>query len=169
MLNSIPYLSIGLDVGANFTWMSIILPNDILTGKPFKILHSAPHSRVLAVTKIKKYQRHILLNVIASLNPPKSTTSHSYAPFVIRGLTAPPKIPSSLMNSTNTRMRKLHNNKFDSKKATKIELDASIKTSFILDDDVINLHNFVRDYYYIKGLQSAVVLKLKVTSPPTHI
>ncbi len=42
MLESIPYLSVGLDVGADFTWMSIMLPNGILTGKPFKIIHSDP-------------------------------------------------------------------------------------------------------------------------------
>ena len=30
MLESIPYLSVGLDVGADFTWMSIMLPNGTL-------------------------------------------------------------------------------------------------------------------------------------------
>ena len=40
MLESIPYLSVGLDVGADFSWMSIMLPNGSLAGKPFKILHS---------------------------------------------------------------------------------------------------------------------------------
>ncbi len=44
MLNCIPYLSVGLDVGADFTWMSIMLPNGTLTGKPFKIIHSDPQS-----------------------------------------------------------------------------------------------------------------------------
>ncbi len=52
MLESIPYLSVGLDVGADFTWMSIMLPNGTLTDKPFKILHSDPASRDLAVAKI---------------------------------------------------------------------------------------------------------------------
>ena len=37
MPESIPYLSVGFDVGADFTWMSIMLPNGILIGKPFKI------------------------------------------------------------------------------------------------------------------------------------
>ena len=54
MFESIPYLSVGLDVGADFTWMSIMLPNGILTGKPFKIIHSDPQSRELAVSKIKE-------------------------------------------------------------------------------------------------------------------
>lgn len=33
MPESIPYLSVGFDVGADFTWMSIMLPNGILIGK----------------------------------------------------------------------------------------------------------------------------------------
>ena len=45
MPESIPYLSVGFDVGADFTWMSIMLPNGILIGKPFKIIHSDPQSR----------------------------------------------------------------------------------------------------------------------------
>ena len=57
-------------------------------------------------------------------------------------------------------VRKLHNDKFDSKKAAKVGLDASIKTSIVPDDAVIDLRNLVRDYYYYKDLQSAIVLKL---------
>ncbi len=50
------YLSVGLDVGTDFTWMSIMLPNGMLAGKPFKIVHSDPQSRKLAVAKIKEAQ-----------------------------------------------------------------------------------------------------------------
>ena len=57
-------------------------------------------------------------------------------------------------------VRKLHNDKFDSKKAAKVGLDASLKTSIVPDDTVIDLCNLVRDYYYFKDLQSAIVLKL---------
>lgn len=57
-------------------------------------------------------------------------------------------------------VRKLHNDKFDSKKAAKVGQDASLKTSIVPDDAVIDLRNLVRDYYYFRDLQSAVVLKL---------
>lgn len=57
-------------------------------------------------------------------------------------------------------IRKLHNDKFDSKKAAKVGLDLSLKTSIIPDDNVADLRNLVRDYYYFKDLQSAIVLKL---------
>lgn len=42
-LNNINYnlfISVGIDVGADFSWMSIALPNQTFVGKPFKILHS---------------------------------------------------------------------------------------------------------------------------------
>lgn len=68
--------------------------------------------------------------------------------------------PIITKNSTNMNVRKLHNNKFDSKKAAKVGLDASLKTSIVPDDTVIDLRNLVRDYYYFKDLQSAIVLKL---------
>lgn len=48
------YLSVGMDVGANFTWMSIALPNQTLHGKPFKLLHFSIDSLEAAVSKIKE-------------------------------------------------------------------------------------------------------------------
>lgn len=46
------------------------------------------------------------------------------------------------------------------KKAAKVGLDASLKASIVPDDAIIDLRNLVRDYYYFKDLQSAIVLKL---------
>ena len=48
------FLSVGMDVGADFTWMSIVLPNQTLLGKPFKILHSSMDSLEAAASKIKE-------------------------------------------------------------------------------------------------------------------
>lgn len=46
------------------------------------------------------------------------------------------------------------------KKAAKVGLGAFLKTSSISDDDIIDLRNLIRDYYYFKDLQFAIVLKL---------
>ncbi|WP_353601605.1 transposase [Clostridium sp. KNHs214] len=48
------FISVGIDVGADFSWMSIALPNQAFVGKPFKILHSNIDSLELAVSKIKE-------------------------------------------------------------------------------------------------------------------
>ncbi len=160
MLQSIPYLSVGLDVGADFTWMSIILPNGTLTGKPFKLLHSDPHSRVLAVVKIKEAQETYSLESCCFLE----SNGICHIPLLCflrdKGFDCSVINPIITKNSTNMNIRKLHNDKFDSKRAAKAGLDASLKTSIVPDDAVIYLRNLVRGYYYFKDLQSSVVLKL---------
>lgn len=160
MLDSIPYLSVGLDVGSDFSWMSIMLPNGTLTGKPFKLLHSDPPSRELAVTKIKEAQEMYSLKSRCFLE----STGIYHIPLLYflsdKGFDCSVINPIITKNSTNMNIRKLHNDKFDSKKAAKVGLDTSLKTSIIPDDDIIDLRNLVRDYYYFKDLQSAIVLKL---------
>lgn len=160
MLENIPYLSVGLDVGADFTWMSIMLPNGVLTGKPFKILHSDPRSRELAVAKIKEAQEMYSLKSRCFLE----STGIYHIPLLCflrdKGFDCSVINPIITKNSTNMNVRKLHNDKFDSKKAAKVGLDASLKTSIVPDDNIIDLRNLVRDYYYFKDLQSAIVLKL---------
>ena len=48
------FISVGIDVGADLSWMSITLPNQQLVGKPYKILHSSMNSLTTAVSKIKE-------------------------------------------------------------------------------------------------------------------
>ena len=48
------FLSVGIDVGADFSWMSIALPNQQFVGKPYKILHHSTDSLITAVSKIKE-------------------------------------------------------------------------------------------------------------------
>jgi hypothetical protein len=49
-----PYLSVGIDVGADFSEMSMALPNFQLIGKTFKIFHNRLDSLSSAVDRIKK-------------------------------------------------------------------------------------------------------------------
>ena len=161
MLDSIPFLSVGLDVGADFSWMSIALPNGTFLGKPFKIIHSDPLSRDLAVTKIKEAQELYSLKSRCFLE----STGIYHIPLLCflrdKGLDCFVINPIITKNSTNINIRKLHNDKFDSKKAALVGLNTSVKTSIIPDDSVVDLRNLVRDYYYFKDQQSAFVLKLE--------
>ena len=154
------YLSVGLDVGADFTWMSIALPNGAFIGKPFKIVHSDPRSRDLAVTKIKEAQETYSLKSRCFLE----STGIYHIPLLCflrdKGFDCSVINPIITKNSTNINIRKLHNDKFDSKKAALVGLNVSLKTSILPDDSVVDLRNLVRDYYYFKDLQSAVALKL---------
>ena len=154
------YLSVGLDVGADFTWMSIALPNGSFIGKPFKIVHSDPRSRDLAVAKIKEAQETYSLKSRCFLE----STGIYHIPLLCflrdKGFDCSVINPIITKNSTNINIRKLHNDKFDSKKAALVGLNVSLKTSIIPDDSVVDLRNLVRDYYYFKDRQSAVALKL---------
>ena len=154
------YLSVGLDVGADFTWMSIALPNGSFIGKPFKIVHSDPGSRDLAVAKIKEAQETYSLKSRCFLE----STGIYHIPLLCflrdKGFDCSVIHPIITKNSTNISIRKLHNDKFDSKKAALVGLNVSLKTSIIPDDSVVDLRNLIRDYYYFKDLQSAVALKL---------
>ena len=154
------YLSVGLDVGADFTWMSIALPNGSFVGKPFKIIHSDSRSRDLAVTKIKEAQETYSLKSRCFLE----STGIYHIPLLCflrdKGFDCSVIHPIITKNSTNISIRKLHNDKFDSKKAALVGLNVSLKTSIIPDDSVVDLRNLIRDYYYFKDLPSAVALKL---------
>ena len=154
------YLSVGLDVGADFTWMSIALPNGSFIGKPFKIVHSDPGSRDLAVAKIKEAQETYSLKSRCFLE----STGIYHIPLLCflrdKGFDCSVINPIITKNSTNISIRKLHNDKFDSKKAALVGLNVSLKTSIIPDDSVVDLRNLIRDYYYFKDLPSAVALKL---------
>ena len=48
------FISVGIDVGADFSFMSTALPNQTLVGKPFKIVHANLNSLEKAVSIIKK-------------------------------------------------------------------------------------------------------------------
>lgn len=48
------YLSVGIDVGSAFSWMSIVDPDENLILKPFKIIHNSLDSLERALAAIRK-------------------------------------------------------------------------------------------------------------------
>ena len=48
------FISIGVDVGADFSWMSILTPDHKPVGKPFKICHNSLDSLEQAILRIRK-------------------------------------------------------------------------------------------------------------------
>lgn len=154
------FISVGIDVSADFSWMSIALPNQQFVGKPYKILHNSMNSLSTAVSKIKEAEELYSLESRIFL---ESTGIYHYPLFCYlrdKGFNCSVINPIITKNSTNINIRKLHNDKFDSKKAALVGLNSSLKTSVIPDEDIADLRNLVRDHYYFKDLQSAVVLKL---------
>ena len=48
------YISVGIDVKADFSFMSIALPNQTFVGKPFRITHSNLNLLETAILKIRE-------------------------------------------------------------------------------------------------------------------
>ena len=154
------FISVGIDVGADFSFMSIALPNQTFVGKPFKITHSNLNSLKAAVSKIKEAEESNSLKARIFL---ESTGVYHYPLFCYlrdKGFNVSVINPIITNNSTNLNVRKVHNDKFDSKKLALIALKPDLKTSVIPSDFVLNIRNLVREYYRLKDQTSAYVNKL---------
>lgn len=155
------FISVGIDVGADFSWMSIALPNQTFVGKPFKILHSNLNSLSSAVTKIKEAEELYSLESRIFL---ESTGIYHYPLFCYlrdKGLNVSVINPIITKNSTNMNIRKVHNDRFDSKKAALIGLKPDLKVSLMPSDLALDLRNLSREYYDLMDKRSAYVNKLQ--------
>lgn len=155
------FISVGIDVGADFSWMSIALPNQTFVGKPFKILHSDLNSLAIAVSKIKEAEELYSLESRIFL---ESTGIYHYPLFCYlrdNGFNVSVINPIITKNSTNINIRKVHNDRFDSKKAALIGLKPDLKVSLMPSDLALDLRNLSREYYDLMDNRSAYVNKLQ--------
>lgn len=154
------YLSVGIDVGADFSFMSIALPNQTFVGKPFKITHMNRTSLEQAVLTIKKAEESNSLKARIFM---ESTGVYHYPLFCYlrdMGFCVSVINPIITKSITNINIRKVHNDKFDSKKLALIALKPDLKVSVIPSDLVLDLRNLTREYYHLVDCRSAYVNKL---------
>jgi transposase len=155
-----PFISVGIDVGADISWMSIALPNQMFVGKPFKITHSDLVSLEKTISAMKEAEEAYSLESRIFL---ESTGVYHYPLFCYlrdRGFHVAVINPIITKNSTNINIRKVHNDKFDSKKVALIGLKADLKTSVMPSNLVLELRHLVREYYNLMDNRSAYVNKL---------
>jgi len=155
------FLSVGIDVGADISYMSIALPNQLIAGKPFKITHSNLSSLEYCVKAIKEAEEVYSLESRIFL---ESTGIYHYPLFCYlrdKGFNVSIINPIITKNSTSINIRKVHNDKFDSKKIALIGLKPDLKVSVIPSDLVLDLRNLVREYYYLSNSRSAYINKLQ--------
>lgn len=147
-------------MGADFSFMSIALPNQTFVGKPFKITHSNLNSLEAAVSKIKEAEESNSLKAQIFL---EYTGVYHYPLFCYlrdRGFNVSVINPIISNNSTNLNIRKVHNDKFDSKKLALIAFKPDLKVSVMPSDFILNIINLVREYYRLTDQRSAYVNKL---------
>ena len=155
------FISVGIDVGADFSWMSIALPNQQFIGKPYKILHNSLDSLTTAVSKIKEAEELYSLESRIFL---ESTGIYHYPLFCYlrdKGFNCSVINPIITKNSTNINIRKVHNDRFDSKKAALVGLKPDLKVSLMPSDLALNCRNLCREYYDLMDNRSAYVNKLQ--------
>ena len=155
------FISVGIDVGADFSWMSIALPNQQFVGKPYKILHSNMNSLATAVSKIKEAEELYSLESRIFL---ESTGIYHYPLFCYlrdKGFNCSVINPIITKNSTNMNIRKVHNDRFDSKKAALVGLKPDLKVSLMPSDLALNCRNLCREYYDLMDHRSAYINKLQ--------
>ncbi|MDE5907720.1 MAG: IS110 family transposase [Lachnospiraceae bacterium] len=155
------FISAGIDVGADFSWMSIALPNQQLVGKPYKILHNNMDSLTTAVSKIKEAEELYSLESRIFL---ESTGIYHYPLFCYlrdKGFNCSVINPIITKNSTNINIRKVHNDRFDSKKAALAGLKPGLKVSLMPSGLALNCRNLCREYYDLMDNRCAYVNKLQ--------
>jgi transposase len=141
--------------------MSIALPNQRIVGKPFKITHANLPSLEKAVRLIEEAEEAYSLESRVFL---ESTGVYHYPLFCYlrdKGFKIAVINPIITKNSTNINIRKVHNDKFDSKKVALVGLKPDLKVSVIPCDLVLDLRNLMREYYSLMDDRSAFINKLQ--------
>jgi len=154
------FISVGIDIGADFSFMSIMLPDKTFIGKPVKITHNSIESLENAVQIIKKAEE---LHPMKPRIIMESTGIYHYplyCYFSDKGFTVAIINPLISKSSTNINIRKVHNDSFDSKKLAEIGLKPDLKTSVLPNASILNLRNLVRYHYDLIDFRTIYVNKL---------
>lgn len=156
-----PFISVGIDVAADFSEMAIALPNhQLLEKKTFRIYHNKPESLEAAVEKIKKAEESCGMKTRIFM---ESTGIYHYPLFCyfekaeLDVFVINPLITNSNKNSN---IRKVKNDKFDAQKIAKLGLDPTLKVSNMPQELVMNFRNLTREYYSLSDKRGGYALKL---------
>ncbi|MBN2794720.1 MAG: IS110 family transposase [Clostridia bacterium] len=156
-------LSVGIDVGADFSYMSIVLPNHQFIGKPFKIIHNSTDSLLKAFSIIKNVESdhpNFVTRILVE------STSIYHFPllyyFKEKGFKVDVVNPLITNSNSNFNIRKVHSDKIDSKKISILGLNPKLKISIIPDDFVLDIRNLTREYYRLISNRTTLLNKLNI-------
>ena len=144
------FLSIGIDVGADFSLMAVALPTQEIVGHPYKILHSSLNSLQGAIDRIRAMETQYGFSAKVFM---ESTGIYHY-PIYYRlkdeGLDAFILNPIITHANSNIDVRGVHNDKFDAQKIALLGLKPKLKTSLVPPDNVAAVKMLVREYHTMK-------------------
>jgi len=155
------YLSVGIDVGSAFSFMSIVDPDENLILKPFKIIHNDLDSLNRALTAIKNAEES---NSLKSRTFLESTGIYHFPLFCFlmeSGFEAFVVNPLITHSIKNIGIRKVKNDKLDSIGIAKLGLKPDLQVSVIPAKLVLELRSLTRNYYNLVDIRSSYVNQLK--------
>lgn len=156
-----PYLSVGIDIGADVSIMAAALPTQEIIGRTYKILHSNQRSVQGAVDRILSLQQTYNLPVKIYME----STSIYHLPLYHRlkdaGLEVFVLNPIVTHANQNINIRNIHNDKHDARRIAQLGLRPGLKTSIIPDDEIAAVKALLREYHAMKKETSMYICRLK--------
>jgi transposase len=155
------FISVGIDVAADFSEMAIALPTlQFLDKRSFRIYHYKPESLSAALKKIKKAEDEYSMKVRIFM---ESTGIYHYPLFCFfrdAGFQVDVINPLITNSTRNSNIRKVKNDNFDAQRIAKTGFDPNLKLSNMPQELVMNFRNLTREYYSLVDFKSSYVLKL---------
>jgi transposase len=155
------YISIGVDVAADFSWFSILTPDGREFRKPFKVEHDNADSLKNAVLTMRKAEEQYSMKSKTFL---ESTGIYHFPLFChLKELGFEVFIINPLITNSNKNVgiRKVKNDKFDAKRIAALGFSPDLKVSVIPTELIMNLRCLCREYYSLVDHRSAYINKLK--------
>lgn len=154
------FISVGIDVGSQVSWASIIRPDHKPICKPIKIDHKSIKSLEFLVSEIKKAEEQNDLKTrifLESTGVYHIPLCHYLKELGFEVLILNPLITDS---NKNQGIRKVKSDKSDSLRIAKTAYTHNLKTSLVPSDAVLNIRALVRDYHKFADLKTIHVNKL---------
>lgn len=141
------FLSVWIEIGADFSLMSVALPSQELLGKPYRILHSSQHSLDGAIKRIKNWSKQYKLPVRIFMESTGIYHFPMYYKLRLAGFDAYILNPLVTHAAKDINVRNVHNDKFDARKIALLGLRPGLKTSVIPSNDVAAVKAILREYH----------------------
>ena len=156
-----PYLSVGIDIGADFSLMAVALPTQEIIGRPYKILHSSYRSVQGAVDRVLSLRQTYGLPVRVYMESTGVYHLPLYHRFKDAGLEVFVLNPIVTHANQNTNIRNVHNDKYDAQRIALLGLRPGLKTSIIPNDEIAAVKALLREYHAMKKETSMYICRLK--------
>lgn len=155
------YISIGIDIGADFSLMAAALPSQEIVGRPYKLLHSSQRSIQGAIDRIFSLSKEFGLPARVYMESTGIYHLPVYHKLRACGLEAFVLNPLITHANRNANIRKIHNDKLDAQRIALLGLRPDLKTSLIPDDETAAIKAMLREYHAMKKEISMYICRLK--------